>query len=201
MDNPVVVALARSLSARGVLALRLNFRGVGRSEGQHDNGRGEKEDIAGALDWLFARPDVDPECVSLVGYSFGAWVGLAYAQDDPRLAAVAAVSLVAWHYDAVFYEKNARLDLGVEPWQFDPDFLADYHKPKFFVTGERDRLAPPDALRRLVSRIPPPASFQIVPHADHFWRGIETEPATAVASFVAGLPGGLEAQPKEMAEG
>ncbi|MFN2182909.1 MAG: alpha/beta hydrolase, partial [Anaerolineae bacterium] len=51
MHNGVVRAIARTLVSSGVVALRFNFRGVGASEGTFDNGVGERDDVAGALDW------------------------------------------------------------------------------------------------------------------------------------------------------
>jgi alpha/beta superfamily hydrolase len=121
MHNSVVTAIARALVARGVLALRFNFRGVGRSGGLHDSGRGEQADVAGAMDWLLAQPEVDPWRVSLVGYSFGAWVGLMHAQSDPRIAAAAVVGLVAWHYDAEFAQAHDPPISGDEDWPLDPN--------------------------------------------------------------------------------
>lgn len=167
MHNNVVVAIAKALAARGVMALRFNFRGVGGSEGQHDHGRGERTDLAGAVDWLLARPEVDPGRISAVGYSFGAWVALAHAQTDARVAAVAAVSLVAESCEA--------------------DSMHSFTRPKFFVTGESDQLAPPGALRELADLLPPPKTLRLVPGADHFWWGREQEVAELVAGFVAAL--------------
>lgn len=167
MHNGLVVAIDRALAARRVMSLRFNFRGVGSSEGQHDHGHGERTDLAGALDWLVTQPEVDPERISVVGYSFGAWVALAYAQTDARVAAVAAVSLV--------------------PEYCEVDSMQSFARPKLFVTGEYDQLAPPDALGELVDRLPPPKRLHLVPGADHFWWGHEQEAADLIAGFVAGL--------------
>jgi alpha/beta superfamily hydrolase len=187
MHNGVVTAIARALVARGILALPFNFRGVGYSGGLHDDGRGEQSDVAGAVDWLLAQPQVDPSHVSLVGYSFGAWVGLCHATSDPRITAVAAIGLAAWHYDAEFYKATSNLALGPRPWQLDPDFLLSYIRPKLFITGEHDPFAPPPHLRNLVDRLPPPKALHVVPDADHFWQGREPELAELVAEFFAAL--------------
>jgi alpha/beta superfamily hydrolase len=186
MHNSVVTAIARALAAQGVLALRFNFRGVERSGGRHDNGRGEQADVAGALDWLLAQPGVDPRRVSVAGYSFGAWVGLSHAQADPRVMVVAAVGLVAWRFDADFYQLRASRDSGVQTWQFDPDFLRSFTRPKLFVTGERDSFAPPEAMRGLLDRLPLPKSLHIVPGTDHFFGGCEQIVGRLVAAFIAG---------------
>ncbi|MGD8623530.1 MAG: CocE/NonD family hydrolase [Anaerolineae bacterium] len=167
MHNPVVTAIARALVSRGILTLRFNFRGVGSSQGRHDGGLGERDDVAGALDWLLDQPQVDAWRISLAGYSFGAGVGLAQAEQDPRVTAVAAVGLVAGKQET--------------------DFLAAFTRPKLFVTGEHDDLAPAADLRRLVDRLPPPKTLHVVPGIDHFWHGHEHQVAGLVADFFAAL--------------
>ena len=188
MYNKVVSAINRALVSRGVLALRFNFRGAGRSGGSYDQGRGEQADVAGALDWLLDQPQVDPWRVSLVGYSFGAWVGLAHAQTEPRIAAVAAVGLPAWTYDAGFSRRNPPPRLGEgELWQYDPQFMHPFARPKLFVTGEADQIAPPAALQKLVDKLPEPKTLEIVTGVDHLWRGHERELGRRVARFVSSL--------------
>ncbi len=185
MDNGLVVAIARSLASSGVTALRFNFRGTGGSDGQHDHGRAEQADVAGALDWLQSQPGVDPRRVSLVGYSFGSWVALSCAQRDPRPIAVAAVGLPAWRYDAEFYNSKAWPDLGGEHWEPDPGFLTMFARPKVFVVGEHDPFAPVAMLRRFVDRLPEPKSFHIVPGTDHFFVGYERIVGDLVARAIS----------------
>ena len=184
MHNAVVAAIAYALEERGVMALRFNFRGVGQSGGEHDNGREETADVEGALDWIAAQPEVDPERIFLAGYSFGAWVGLAFAQGDPRVKAVAAVGLVAWHYSSGFFRTQARPDLGVEPWQCDPHFLQSFTRPVLFISGERDPLSPPDEVRQLIERIPAPKRLIVIAGATHSLHGHEQQVGELVADFV-----------------
>ena len=182
MHNALVVAIAHTLASSGLLALRFNFRGVGASEGAHDNGRGERDDIVGALDWLRAHPAVDPERVSLVGYSFGACVGLALALTNPAVCAFAAVGLAVEFCDPDLLHSF----MGREQ---DPSLASPRPSacPKFFLTGQRDQLAPPGELIELVERLPAPSSVQIVPGADHFWWGFEARVGDLVADFIASL--------------
>jgi len=182
MHNSVVMAIAHALASRGIIALRFNFRGVGASEGTHDLGQGERDDVTGALDWLVGQAIVDARRVSLVGYSFGACVGLAHLLSDPRVAAFVAVGLPVALCDADLLTSLTGDDLDAS--QAAPELLAC---PKFFITGERDQLAPPGDLLGLVERLPAPKQAKIVPGADHFWWGLESEVGEQVAEFIAAL--------------
>jgi hypothetical protein len=72
MDNKVAQTLARTFVALGYVAARFNFRGVGQSAGEHDNGLGETDDMAVMLDYMQARYPGLP--VALSGFSFGTFV-------------------------------------------------------------------------------------------------------------------------------
>ena len=181
MHNGVVVAIAQALASRGVMALRFNFRGVGASEGVHDKGRGERDDVAGAVEWLLAQPAVDSGRLSLVGYSFGACVGLAQACADPRLLVFVGVGLAV-----EFCDPGALRPFLHNDQDAPQSALGHLAIPKLFITGERDRLAPPVELRKLVERLPAPRSVQIVPGVDHFWWGSEQKVGKLVADFVTG---------------
>src|SRR5512141_1310410 len=79
LDNKVASTMARTFAALGWLAVRPNFRGVGRSEGTHDEGRGETDDFLQLIDALPALPAiagrVSPQLpVALAGFSFGSFV-------------------------------------------------------------------------------------------------------------------------------
>jgi alpha/beta superfamily hydrolase len=187
MHNALVRAIAGALSARGLLALRFNFRGVGHSEGQYDDGPGERTDVAGAVDWLLDQPMVDVRRVSVVGYSFGAWVGASYAQNDSRVAAVVSVSMAAWHYDAEFAGANVPPVLGSATWELDSGLLQSFARPKLLVVGVSDPFAPDWTLRGWASRLPPPTEWHIVPETDHFYLGREGQVGDLVGSFIAGL--------------
>ncbi len=72
MDNKVVQTLTRTFVALGYVCARMNFRGVGRSEGTHDAGVGETDDIALLHEHMTARYPGLP--VALSGFSFGTFV-------------------------------------------------------------------------------------------------------------------------------
>lgn len=168
MDNAVVVAVCRALTERGWAALRFNFRGAGGSDGDFDEGRGEMEDVAGAVDFLCERAEVDAGRLAVVGYSFGAEVGLRHAARDPRVNWLAGIALIQRFYD-------------------DP-FLDDDPRPKLFVAGERDSWAPAEPLREYVARLRPPKSLRLIPHAGHSLAGREGDVAALVADFLTSSP-------------
>jgi alpha/beta superfamily hydrolase len=164
MDSAVVVAVCRALAARGWATLRFNFRGAGRSAGSFDEGRGEMDDAAGALDFLRAQAEVDPNRLALVGYSFGAAVGLRCAARDPRVGWLVGIALLQEHYADPFLDGDPR--------------------PKLLIAGERDPWAPSEALRAYVERLQPPKALHVLPQTDHFFGGREAAVATLVADFL-----------------
>lgn len=164
MDVPLVVGIARTLAKRGVIALRFNFRGVGRSEGGFGEGVAELDDVAGAVDFLVQEESVDRGRLYLVGYSFGAWVGLHHAEHDPRICGMVAI--------------------GLPMWQLEGGFLSSYARPKLFIVGENDSVCPPDTLRRFAEDLLLPKEVRVLRGADHFLIGREKEVAEAVADFL-----------------
>src|SRR5437016_8796827 len=85
VHNKVVYHAMKALSSFGFPVLRFNFRGAGLSEGEHDQGHGEVEDVRTALDWLDAEFHL---LLIFAGFSFGAAVGLRAACADSRVRAV-----------------------------------------------------------------------------------------------------------------
>jgi alpha/beta superfamily hydrolase len=164
MAVSLVVSIAQTLAERGIIALRFNFRGVGQSEGGFGEGVAELNDVAGAVELLLRAEAVDQGKLYLIGYSFGAWVGLHHAEHDPRICAVVAI--------------------GLPLWQLEETFLSSYARPKLFIAGENDSICPPDLLRRFMESLPPPKEVRILSEADHFLIGREKEVAEAVADFI-----------------
>jgi alpha/beta superfamily hydrolase len=172
MEVPVVVTTARELVGRGIAALRFNFRGVGRSEGQFGDGVAEVDDAAAAVEYLLTRGDVDPDRVHLLGYSFGASVGLRYVESDPRIAAVVALCLPLGAATIGSLEKG---------------FWEQCLAPKLFLAGDKDHICPLSELRSLVERLLQPKELYVLEGADHFLWGREQEVARAIGDFLEGL--------------
>jgi alpha/beta superfamily hydrolase len=153
LHNKVVFHAMKALSSFGFPVLRFNFRGAGLSQGKHDHGRGEVDDVRVALDWLdheFHLPLV------LAGFSFGAAMGLAAACPDSRVKAVAAFGVPVAPIDGRSYDFS---------------FLQTCAKPKLFVSGAHDQFGSKAQLERLVKGLLQPKRLVILEGADHFFEG------------------------------
>lgn len=152
MHNKVVYHAAKALNGLGFPVLRFNFRGTGRSEGQHDGGHGERDDVRCALDWLqreFGLP------VVFAGFSFGAAVGLHVC--CPDLRAVALISLGT--------------PVSAEGRNYRYAFLEACAKPKLFVSGGADPYGPRDVLQEIVARAQSPKELVLIEGTGHFFEG------------------------------
>jgi uncharacterized protein len=167
MHFKVVFRAAKALQQHGVAALRFNFRGVGGSEGAHDQGRGEQDDVRAALGEMQRRLPGLP--LVLGGFSFGASMALRVGCTEPGVRALFALGLPVM-------------------MMTDLSFLQACPPPRLFVQGERDQFGGGDVLRELVERLPEPRSLVIVPGADHFFGGHLDEMQEAVASWAAQRP-------------
>lgn len=145
MENPVVQTLQSAYRKNGYSTLRFNFRGVGRSGGNFDEGRGEGEDLAAACSYL---ESLGFSNIALTGYSFGAWV-----------CARSAARLKPDHMILVA-PPAAMMDFSTIP----P--LASL---RMVVTGSRDAFAPPGLLAPLVKNWRQNAELIVIEGADHFF--------------------------------
>ncbi len=170
LHNKVVFHTMKALNTFGFPVLRFNFRGAGLSQGEHDRGEGEVDDVRAALDWLdseFHLPLV------FAGFSFGAAVGLRAACPDARVRAVIGVGTPVGPVAAESEVPRA--------YQF--DFLQECTKPKLFVSGARDQFGPRAKLQALVDSLPEPKKLVIVEGADHFFEGRLRELREAIESW------------------
>ncbi|NSL56883.1 alpha/beta hydrolase [Uliginosibacterium aquaticum] len=155
--NKVAHTLARTLRDLGYVALRPNFRGVGKSEGTHDNGGAETEDMLAVLDWAHARWNLDAyRPTVLAGFSFGAFVQTRVAK-RLREAGQAAKRLILVGTAAGFVEgarQYATEAVG-------PDSLV--------IHGSKDETVP--LANVLAWAEPLDVPVVVVPGADHFFHG------------------------------
>lgn len=150
LHNKVVYHAMKALQSLGLPVLRFNFRGAGLSEGVHDEGRGEQDDVRAALDWLdheFNRP------ILFAGFSFGAYVGLRACCGDSRVPGLIALGL----------------PIGAEGRNYDYTFLQTCLKPKLFISGGNDQFGPHDAVEAAVAQAAEPKELHWIAGADHFF--------------------------------
>ena len=162
-----VFRAAKVMQAHGLAALRFNFRGVGRSDGVHDDGNGEQEDARAALTELERRFPGLP--LVLGGFSFGSVVALRVAARDPRVRAVFALGFPLVRFG-------------------DASVLSGPSQPRLFVQGERDEFGAGEAVRALVEPLPQPRELVVVPEASHFFDGKLDAVQEAVSAWAARRP-------------
>jgi len=171
LHNKVVFHTMKALNSFGFPVLRFNFRGTGLSQGEHDKGIGEVEDVRTALDWLDAEFHLP---IIFAGFSFGSAVGLRAACADQRVRAVIGVGTPVAPVAAD----------TEEPRVYTFDFLQDCRKPKLFVSGARDQFGPRAKLQSLVESLPEPKKLIIIEGADHFFEGRLRELREAIEKWV-----------------
>jgi len=166
MHNKVVFHAMKALNAFGFPVLRFNFRGAGLSQGEHDRGRGEVDDVRVALDWLgheFHLPLI------FAGFSFGAAVGLEAACPDDRVRGLIGLGVPV---------------SAVDERTYDLDFLRRCAKPKLFVSGSRDQFARRTLLEELERSAAEPKKLVIIDSADHFFEGRLREMREAIDHWI-----------------
>jgi uncharacterized protein len=171
LHNKVVFHTMKALNSFGFPVLRFNFRGTGLSEGAHDHGRGEVEDVRTSLDWLDAEFHLP---LLFAGFSFGAVVGLRAACADARVKALIGVGTPVIPVAAD----------SEEPRVYTYDFLRDCGKPKLFVSGARDQFGPRAKLEALVASVPEPKKLVVIEAGDHFFEGRLRELREAIEAWV-----------------
>jgi uncharacterized protein len=171
LHNKVVFHTMKALNSFGFPVLRFNFRGTGLSQGEHDHGKGEVEDVRTALNWLEAEFHLP---LIFAGFSFGAAVGLQAACPDARVKALIGVGVPAVPVAA---------DTET-PRVYILDFLRECAKAKLFVSGARDPFGPRAKLEELVASAAEPKKLVLIEGADHFFEGRLRELRETIEAWV-----------------
>ncbi|MGI4775929.1 MAG: alpha/beta hydrolase [Janthinobacterium lividum] len=163
MNNKVVYNIYTCLVNQGFTVLRINFRGVGRSMGQFDNGIGEMTDAATALDWLQLNNPFGS--VNLIaGFSFGAWVAMQLIMRRPEINNFIAVSPPVNKYDF--------------------SFLSPCPIPGLIIQGNQDSIVSEEAVMELAHKLSKQRHINVeyknINGADHFFRNKITELTQAI---------------------
>ncbi|RZO67560.1 MAG: alpha/beta fold hydrolase [Parvularculaceae bacterium] len=155
MNNRICYEMYNMFTKRGFSVLRFNFRGVGRSQGEYDQGQGELADAATALDYL-QQLNPNAPFAWVGGFSFGSWIGMQLLMRRPEIVGFICASTAANLYDFTF--------------------LAPCPSSGVIIHGEHDRICPPEETKNMAERTRTQKGrkieFEILPDADHF---METE--------------------------
>ncbi len=140
MNNKVVYSLYKAFIDHGFSVLRINFRGVGKSQGKYDGAVGELNDAASAMDWM-QRYNMDATSCWVAGYSFGAWVTMQLLMRRPEIEGFIAISPPV----------NS----------FDFSFLAPCPSAGLVIQGDKDDVVPEDSVDNFVKRTQAGSSVDI----------------------------------------
>jgi uncharacterized protein len=164
MHNKVVFRAAAALNDAGLVTLRINFRGVGQSTGQHDEGRGEREDVRAAIDYLAA--EYPGQSITLCGFSFGARVGLEVGIADQRVRLL--------------------IGIGTPLDKYDFAFLQACRKPLLLVHGEHDEFGEVERVKEMAAKLEKQTQVRLVviPGAGHFFENRLDELKQAITVWI-----------------
>ena len=154
MNNKVVFNLYQNFARRGFSSLRFNFRGVGRSQGQFDNGQGELSDAASALDWMQSRNPNTNTCW-IAGFSFGAWVAMQLMMRRPEISGFISIAPPASQHDF--------------------SFLAPCPASGMIIHGDKDEVVPQSSVDKLAQKLQKQKNikidYRVIEGSDHFFLG------------------------------
>ncbi len=161
MHNKVVFKASAGLVDSGLITLRFNFRGVGNSTGEHDDGDGERQDVLDALDYLTENYPKEP--ITLAGFSFGSRVGTEVAMKDKRVVRLISIGTPVDKYR-------------------DYEFLENLRKPILFVHGDKDEFGSIENLNELIAKVSAVTDtfVKIFENCGHFFDKHLTQLRTAI---------------------
>lgn len=164
MHNKVVFRAAAALNDAGVTTLRINFRGVGQSTGQHDEGRGELDDVRAGLDYLSSQyPNLS---IVVCGFSFGSLVGLDVGIKDDRVKYL--------------------IGIGTPLDKYDFTFLESCRKPLLLVHGEHDEFGDVEKVRQVAADLEKHTQVRliVIPGSGHFFENRLDELKSAITDWI-----------------
>ena len=168
MNNPLSLKLHKFFSDIGYSSLRFNFRGVGKSDGEHDGSEGELADSAIALDWLQNQNQESKE-YWVCGISFGAWVGMQLLMRRPEIPKFILISPPVGKYDF--------------------NFLAPCPASGMVISAEKDSLVDNEAIDDVVRKLNKQKSIEVkhesIKSTDHFFSNNEQKVIEKVKKYVS----------------
>jgi alpha/beta superfamily hydrolase len=153
MHTKVVFQSAKALARIGCVVLRFNFRGVGRSAGTWDGGKGEVDDYRAALDYMAAEyPGLE---IWAAGFSFGSYVAMTAGAQDDRVCTLIGIAP------------------PVDRYEFDA--VKASSKPKFLIHGQEDELISLKLVRHFYAQLADPKELIEIDRANHLFDGQAAE--------------------------
>ncbi|MFT6077874.1 MAG: alpha/beta superfamily hydrolase [Myxococcota bacterium] len=153
MNNKVTYALYKAFANNGFSVLRINFRGVGKSQGKFDNGIGELQDATVALNWLHNQ-NMDAPTFWVAGFSFGSWIGLQLVMRRPDIEGYILAAPPASKYDF--------------------GFIVPCSSSGMIIQGDQDDISKEVDTVKIVDKLDlreeAEIDYEIIGGADHFFR-------------------------------
>ncbi len=148
MTNKVVYTVSRSLAALGIPSIRFNFRGVGKSDGVYDEGKGEIDDLEAVVNWM--KQQYSGSRLILTGFSFGSFVaGFAAVKLKPDILVSVAPPVKRFDFEQFIAPENNWL----------------------VIIGDQDELVDYDEVKSWVEQFKPSPRFITMTGASHFFHG------------------------------
>ena len=167
MNNRIVQLMYNIFLENGFSVIKVNFRGVGKSEGVFDNGQGELSDAAAALDWI-ERQNLDYSQCWVSGFSFGSLIAMQLLMRRPEI--------------------NRFIAISPQPNVYDFSFLSPCPTSGLMVYGKKDELVPIDYINELNKRLSDQkgikVEFQAVQDANHFFSKNETNLVKVLDKYI-----------------
>ena len=167
MNNRIVYEAYNSFYKKGFSVIRINFRGVGKSDGVFDSGQGELSDAAAALDWIEKENSNYSQCW-VSGFSFGALICMQLIMRRP--------------------EVNKFIAISPQPNVYDFTFLAPCPISGLVLYGKKDELVPEENIlslkKRLNSQKNINVDFHSIENSNHFYKNKEKEVAAVIDKYI-----------------
>ena len=168
MNNKVVVDTFQVFKENDFSVCRVNFRGVGKSDGEFDNGQGELADAAAALDWL-ERENFDNSQCWVSGFSFGSLIAMQLLMRRPEI--------------------NRFIIVSPQPNVYDFSFLSPCPTSGMIVFGKKDELVPVQSINELKNRLSNQkginVQFDQVADANHFFSKSEESLKKSLDKYIS----------------
>jgi alpha/beta superfamily hydrolase len=167
MNNKITYNLYKAFANNGYSVLRINFRGVGKSQGKFDNGVGELMDITAVINWLHDQ-NMEATDFWIAGFSFGAWIALQTVMRRPEIENYILVAPPASKYDF--------------------NFIVPCSASGLIIQGEKDEITKEQDSARLAEKLSArdgaEIAYQMVPNADHFFKEQMPDFEEAVDNYI-----------------